>query len=343
MQMKEVVTFILPTRNRKQFVRRAVDSCLLCENEIVSPFVIVIDGESEDRTFTDLQTAYGDDVRVHLIQNSKTTGFMNTCFQGVSLVRSKWVTFMYDDDVLSPYFVDMVTELISSSDGFIMGYGAGFSADDVYPFKPIAAYKRYKPEQLILAYCGPSDDIDYKGLPVSPIACVTTLDVLHQWVPAVKQFCAGNALRNHFMLRRNIGPNLMIYLLSLLKYEGYVPVALAVVGQFSEHTTSMSIQYGTDDLAVGYWLAKIWAFENLVASRHRIEAAKCGSALALVGIRILAGRVRRFDMKWAAIVVTEIFGVITCLLRNNMLIQAMKEGSTQFVEWRRSRTRQAIP
>src|SRR5215831_3601614 len=105
--MKDVITFILPTRNRKQFVRRAIDSCLSCESETVSPCVIVIDGESDDGTFTDLQSAYAGDTRVQLLQNSKSTGFMNTCFQGVELVKSKWVTFMYDDDVLSPCFIDM--------------------------------------------------------------------------------------------------------------------------------------------------------------------------------------------------------------------------------------------
>ena len=108
--MKQTVTFILPTRNRKHFVRRAIDSCRACESEMVSARVIVIDGESDDGTFMDLNQVYEHDDRVQLLQNSKSAGFMNTCFQGVELVKSKWVTFMYDDDVLSPYFVDMVNE-----------------------------------------------------------------------------------------------------------------------------------------------------------------------------------------------------------------------------------------
>ena len=341
--MRAVVTFILPTRNRKDLVRRAIDSCLKCENDVISPFVIVIDGESNDGTFASLKDTYRNDPRLLLIQNSKTTGFMNTCFQGVDLVKSRWVTFMYDDDILSPYFVDMVTKLVLSSDSFILGYGAGFAAEDAYPFKPITEYKRYKPEQLVLAYCGPSQDVDFKGLPVSPITCVTTLEVLQEWVVEVKRFCLKNALRNHFMLKRNIGPDLMIYLSSLLRHQGSVPVALAVVGQFSEHAASMSIRYGTEDLALGYWLAKIWAFENLMLTARRSEAAVCGSALTLVGTRILAARLRRRELKWAAIVAREIFGIITSLIRQHMLIRAMKEGSALFLEWRRGKTRQAIP
>src|ERR1700722_1450227 len=170
--MKEIVTFILPTRNRKHFVRRAIDSCLACESEMASARVIVIDGESDDGTFMELKQVYENDDRVHLIQNSKSAGFMNTCFEGVELVKSKWVTFMYDDDVLSPYFVDMVNELLGSGGNFIMGYGAPNAADSIYPFRPISLYRRYAASQLILTYYGRDQGIDFKGLPVSPICCV---------------------------------------------------------------------------------------------------------------------------------------------------------------------------
>src|SRR5271155_4030457 len=74
--MKQIITFILPTRNRKHFVRRAIDSCLACEGEMVSARVIVIDGESDDGTFIDLKQVYEHDERVHIIQNSKSAGFM---------------------------------------------------------------------------------------------------------------------------------------------------------------------------------------------------------------------------------------------------------------------------
>src|ERR1700733_6129659 len=72
--MKQTVTFILPTRNRKHFVRRAIDSCLACESEMASARVIVIDGESDDGTFVELKQVYENDDRVHLIQNSKSAG-----------------------------------------------------------------------------------------------------------------------------------------------------------------------------------------------------------------------------------------------------------------------------
>ena len=341
--MKHVITFILPTRNRKHFVRRAIDSCLACESETVSACVIVIDGESDDGTFADLKNAYDHDARVQLVQNSKSTGFMNTCFQGVGLVKSKWVTFMYDDDVLSPYFVNMVNQLVSDRETFIMGYGAGYAADGIYPFRPIGSYKSHVAAQLLLAYYGRGQDIDFKGLPVSPICCVTSIELLREWVKQVNRFCSRNSIRRHFMLNRNVGPDLMIYLLSLLQHTGPVSLAIAVVAQFSIHPASMSIRYGSIELAVGYWLAKIWAFEYLCQTGRRSEAAICGSAIVLVGARMLAARLIRFETVWSGMIVREIFTVISDLIRNQILLRTMREGYLHILEWMRTRTRQPIP
>jgi hypothetical protein len=303
----------------------------------------VIDGESDDGTFTDLQTSYGNDPRVRLLQNSKSAGFMNTCFQGVNLVESKWVTFMYDDDVLSPFFIDMVHNLADSSSEFVMGYGAPFPADAVYDFKPVDAFRRYNPQQLLLAYFGRHDDIAFKGLPFSPIACVTTLDLLHQWVPQVKQFCSQNALRRHFMLKRNIGPDLMIYLFSLIKHQGNVSLAVAVMAQFSAHPSSMSIIFGNSDLAIGYWLAKIWAFEYLCGSGRREEAAVCGSAIVLVGAKLVSARLLRFQFKWSSSIILEILGVVRQAIQNHDLLRTIKEGFSYMSEWKRARNRALLP
>jgi glycosyltransferase involved in cell wall biosynthesis len=341
--MKEVITFILPTRNRKRFIRRAIDSCLACENDVISPFVIVIDGESDDGSFSDLQAVYGNDARVQLLQNSKSAGFMSTCFEGVGLVKSKWVTFMYDDDVLSPYFQDMVRQLMRSSATFIMGYGVVYPADQVYPFKPIETFQRHKAKELMRTYYGRSRALEFIGLPQSPICCVTTIDVLDEWMAGVKGFCSKNPLRLHFMLRRNIGPDLMIYFLSLVKHQGQVPLAVAVVAQFSEHPTSMSVQYGASDLAVGYWLAKIWGFEYYCETGSPSDAATCGSAVLLIGGRILVTRLSRFKLEWSAMIVLEMVAVIGWSIRNRFLLRTMKEGYLHVFDWVRMRAAEPIP
>jgi hypothetical protein len=303
----------------------------------------VIDGQSDDGTFTDLEAAYGGDARVQLLQNSKSAGFMNTCYEGVDLVKSRWVTFMYDDDVLSPHFIDMVTMLARSSDQFIMGYGSPFPAGDVYPFKPIDAFKRHTARQLFLAYFGRHQDLDFKSLPFSPICCVTTLDLLREWVPEVKRFGSRNSIREHFMLKRNIGPDLMIYLFSLIKHRGDISLTINVMAQFSAHPTSMSVVFGNSDLAVGYWLAKLWAFEYMCRTGRQEEAAICGSALILIGTKLTISRLMRFQTKWSLMMIREILAIVAAVFKGHMLLRALRQGYLYMSEWRRTRTRAALP
>jgi glycosyltransferase involved in cell wall biosynthesis len=341
--MTTAITFILPTQNRKHFVRRAIDSCLACESDAISPRVIVIDGESHDGTFDDLKNAYGGDPRVQLLQNSRGTGFMNTCFQGVDLVKSRLVTFMYDDDVLSPFFGNMISELVMERESFIMGYGAEYAADGIYPFKPIAAYRAYTATQLLLAYFGRAVDVDFTRLPVSPICCVTHIDLLQEWVTHVNRFSSHNAIRRHFMLRLNIGPDFMIYLLSLLKQTSAIPVAVAVVAQFSVHPASMSVRYGSGELSIGYWLARIWAFEYLCQAGRRSEAAMCAAAIVLNGVRILVTRLIRFKTIWAGSMVSEMAAVLGRAAAHHLLLRTVAEGCLQFVQRLLTRPRPPIP
>ena len=145
------------------------------------------------------------------------------------------------------------------------------------------------------------------------------------------------------MMRRNIGPDLMIYLLSLVRQRGQVPLAIAVVAQFSEHATSMSTQYGASDLAVGYWLAKIWGFDYFCETGRVSEAAICGSAVVLIGGRILAGRLSRFRFEWSGMIALEILNAIGRSIRNRLLWRTIKEGYLHLLDRLRPHTAEAIP
>src|SRR5437773_4005287 len=105
------LTFILPTRNRREWVRRAIASCLRAHQEGVSVEVLIIDGDSTDGSFEDLQQRYGNDSRVRLFRQQGAKGFMAACFFAIPQVRTPFATFMYDDDVLSPYWADLPREL----------------------------------------------------------------------------------------------------------------------------------------------------------------------------------------------------------------------------------------
>lgn len=324
--MEKEITFILPTRNRRKWVMRAIDSCLACENGLIKPRVIVIDGQSEDNTFVDVQETYGSDGRVELVQQEKNEGFMSACFQGVDLVRTEFSTFMYDDDVLSPYFGTMISYMFRQQRRFIMGYGGEYDANDLYPFKRIHEFNDYSPLRLLLGYFGHTEYINYSGLPANPICCVVTTDSLRKWVGQVNRFAKKNRVREYFMLKRNIGPDLMIYLLAILEDRGEVSVASAIVAQFSVHSNAMSMRYGERELTVGYWLAKIWAFERLCERENREESAICAAYLILYGARILLRRLGKAQLAWSGSICVEIAGILLKIFKQGIGISTFGTG-----------------
>lgn len=320
--METEITFILPTRNRKTWVARAIDSCLNCEGDTIKPHIIVIDGESEDGTYDYLIQLYRNNPRVQILKYPY--GFMETCFHGLRLVKTELATFMYDDDVLSMHFRDMIAHMVEHKKAFIMGYGQVRNIGEIYPFKPVADYKHYPHFKLLLGYFGYLDAIEYTNLPLSPICCAAKTDLLRDWTNHVMEFALRYRMREYFMLKKNIGPDLMIYLLSILTSKTEVCVASATVAQFSEHPTSMTITYENIHLAIGYWLAKIWAFENISKMNHTRESAMCASYLIISGMSILIRTFSQKQFNWSFSIMREIAAIVLKVLRhmncNNALI-----------------------
>lgn len=322
--MTKEITFILPTLNRKKLVQRAITSCLRCENELVQSYVLVIDGESEDGTFEELQSKYKDNKRVKIIQYDRTAGFQKTAYWGVSHVKTEYVTFMYDDDLLSPYYIDMISHMISTNKNFIMGYGHQYDATKRYPFKSIKQYLECSKRQLILAYFSYWGSIKYLGLPVSPICCVTMTDHLKEWVGFSKKFAQKTKLRKHFMLDLNIGPDLIIYLSAILQEKNNVVIAPTIVAQLSYHEDSMSIGYGNPPLVIGYWVSKIWAFEELCKREDMLqEASLCGAYLFLSGLKNAIQNLAGNQSKWVFSILKETFQILISAAKNKIFFSLL--------------------
>jgi len=317
--MEVNITFILPTLNRRKFVKRAIDSCLACENNIVKPQVIVIDSQSEDGTFAYLQSLYNNDARVTLLQNDRTAGYMETSFQGVDLIETEYATFMFDDDVLSPYYSDMVLNMVKFKKRFIMGYGEVVDAEKIFPFKPIYEFKEYPNLKLLLGHFSSKEISLLKYLPVSEICCVVTSDLLREWVIHVKNFAQQNKLREYFMLKKNMGSDLMLHFLGMLQCNKAL-VASAVIAQFSRHPSSMSIRYKTINKRIGYWLPRIWAFEHFCKSEYRKEAAICASYLIIHGIDILLHKIKILDFSWFKLICKEIVKILFKVFKQRIAI-----------------------
>lgn len=301
------ITFIIPTLNRRQWVKRAVDSCLVCENDFVKPHVVVIESHSDDGTFEYLQEIYAKDDRVTLRQNSRTVGCTESWLQGAELARTALATFVFDDDVLSPFFKDMVAHMVRESCDFVMGFGQVCRISDTYCFKPVEVFHRYPSSDLLFRYFSRQNHLELPRMPVSPICCVVTSELLHEWILEVRKFAGQNPLRRYFMLERGIGPDLMVYLAALLREHTPIVVTPSMVAQFSAHPESITIRARAFDLAVGYWLAKIWAIDRRLTAGDRKGAARCAAYLLLYGVRLLLTKVSRLETSWVLGVGREIW------------------------------------
>lgn len=341
--MREV-TFILPTYNRKEFVCRAVDSCLAVAGAGFQSRVLVIDGESTDGAWELLQRQYGDSPRVTLTQNQAGTGFQRTAFAGALEVQTEYVTFMYNDDVLSPYYHLLLRRMIDGRHSFIMGYGGTHPIDGVYPFvePSIASVDK---QRLLAAYFGDLKALDYYGMPVSPICLIMRTEHLQEWVEGIWNWVGDSSFRRWFMIEKNVGPDIILYLWGILRQETTVELARNVVGQFSEHPDSMSVQYGVDPLTTGYWIGRIWAFEQMIADRGISAAltARAGGYLVVSGLRVLVKMVRAGEWKWVGASAGEIAKVAGLIVRRGLGIRSMYFAVITVLDRRGRRQARAVP
>ncbi len=303
------LTFILPTRNRREWVGRAIESCLRADQPDVQVEVLVVDGNSTDGSFEELHQRYANDRRVRLVRQTGPKGFMPACFGAVPKVMTRFVTFMYDDDVLSPFWADMPRAMQRCRANFVLGFSAGANIERVVTFEPVTRLLIVTPSFLLRGFFGFGHQLSSSGLPFSPICCLTRTDWLREWMSEVGQFTHGRRIREYFMMQRNAGPDLMIYLLSISNHTGEIPLFDGPVAQCSAHTASLTSGFESTELAIGYWLAGVWLCGRLRGLRRHTDAGWCAAYVVRQGLRLVLKRLGRRQLAWLGPMMAEIAAV----------------------------------
>jgi glycosyltransferase involved in cell wall biosynthesis len=339
MALPEEITFILPTMNRRQYICRAVESCLACQSEQVSSRVLVIDGMSDDGSYELLRERYAGNPRVRILRYERV-GFQRTAYYGAMQVDTPYATFMYDDDLLSPDFHKMFEGMLARGKEFVMGYASIHNVDEVYPFRPIRDFELRPKHDLAMEYFGyDRDDLRFV-VPVSPICCIVTTGHLKKWVQFTQEYASKAAIRHYYMIERNIGPDIILYLSAILREDETALVTPTVVGQLSAHPDSMSVGYGDRHLITGYWFGKMWAFEEICRQGNRAAAARSAAFLLALGASMLFRMPFSKDRRWFWSYGREILRVKWLALRYAGVIPLMREFLTTLRNWR---ARQAHP
>jgi hypothetical protein len=179
----------------------------------------------------------------------------------------------------------------------------------VAAFKPVPQLRIVTSSFLLRGYFGFGHQLSSYSLPANPICCLTRTDWLHEWMSEVKQFTSVRPVREYFMMQRNAGPDLMIYLLSISKHAGEIPVFDGPVAQFSAHAASFTSELEQTDLLIGYWLAGIWLCDRLRRLRRYTDAGWCAAYVVRQGLRLALKRLRRGRPAWLCSLLAEITGV----------------------------------
>jgi hypothetical protein len=190
-----------------------------------------------------------------------------------------------------------------------MGFGKVNDVSGVMDFSPPTCRYAVPAARLLGSFCHIGHDFPPHGLPYSPISCLTRTATLHRWAEEVRHWNQDLPFRRYWMLERNAGPDLMIYLLSCLLETEAIPVVDGVLGQWSAHPDSMTIQFESNDILLGYWLAKAWVCAALQQKGQDRTAGVCAAGVYREGCRLLQERRRKGRTEWQREFAEEIEGV----------------------------------
>lgn len=95
---------LIPTYNRLEYLRDAVESVLLCKSNDLE--LVVVDDASSDNTLEYLQTRSTQDSRLRYFRNSTNLGMVGNWNQCLSLSKGTWIKLLGDDDQIFPGAMD---------------------------------------------------------------------------------------------------------------------------------------------------------------------------------------------------------------------------------------------
>lgn len=109
------ISIVIPTYNRPDFLKTAIDSALNQINPVCNYEVVVVDNE-----FTSLKTSKTEELimqyqnpKLLYYQTPEIRGMVNNWNRGVLLARAKWIAFLHDDDILLLDYINRIIQLIS--------------------------------------------------------------------------------------------------------------------------------------------------------------------------------------------------------------------------------------
>lgn len=108
-----LISFVIPTYKNRIYLNKAIDSILNQKNTNKINFEVIVTSNFSDDNMEDLIERYKHSrVEMRLYKNEQNLGQVGNINQGVMLARGEYVSFLHDDDMLLPEYIDIITRFI---------------------------------------------------------------------------------------------------------------------------------------------------------------------------------------------------------------------------------------
>lgn len=266
MSRKKKITFILPTKDRVNQLKKFFKYHSKILIKIPHNFLIV-DASNDRNHLKNLKT-------LKLYKNikifrQKTKGIQMGCIEAIPYIKTKYSTFLYDDDYLGKNITEIYKKNISSPHIFSLGCGIVKDIKKKVKFEKLN-YVVFNKYDVLSCYYGSNfkkklrHESIYSNnvLPVSPICTSFETKFLLKWKKILMGFTKKNNFRKFFFFKKDVGPDMLIYLMKLQSSKTNVNFFYPYSVKFSSHSESISIIYGNPFLRIGYWLSRICFLNN---------------------------------------------------------------------------------
>lgn len=124
--MKPLVTILIPTYNRAQFLREALRSAIAQTHRELE--IIILDDASPDTTAS-VAAEFSDNPRVRYVRHSKNLGIAGNWRAGIEQAQGEFFCLLHDDDTFEPSFVEKLIAPMQDDPLLILAFSDHWEAD----------------------------------------------------------------------------------------------------------------------------------------------------------------------------------------------------------------------
>jgi hypothetical protein len=216
--------------------------------------LLIIDGNDDNRVTNLIADKFSKYKNCTKVIKQIKEGFMNGCFQSIDFVNTKFFTFMYDDDELSPYYGSLVKKSLKENRTFY-AYGKVQNFFSKFTFVE-PSIKFVDPKNILDRYFKFNISREYIP-PNSPICSIFRTSILREWRVILQKYSQNDEYFDFYLMKKNIGPDLLLHLVSLTRENKKILYSKNYIAKFSSHENSMSIIYGNIYLGIGYFYTRV--------------------------------------------------------------------------------------